>query len=301
MVRHDLERGGPRIPVAPVAFLVQEGLTVGRRWPGPTPASSAAGVRAVGAVQAARVAMPVRSPALPSCPRAQPQGPACSPRSGCPASWRCWRRWPMLPRRRRLERAPARAGRGPASPRNVRDHRSALRPRAATRAPRVASTARPRRPSPTRRPGGRPTTSCDAHRWRHPPDPTSPRSTPAPALARAGVIPLALFDRAFERVRPGALADGSLRCADGRLVAEGAGSPVVRSRAIAAAALAPRTYRGANLVFALDPDRFLSDDPAPPRGWPSTSPTAGASGRCASANACASATRPPGSARWPRG
>ena len=83
---------------------------------------------------------------------------------------------------------------------------------------------------------------------------------------RAGVIPLALFDRVFERVRPGALDDGSLRIVDGRLVVAGPGSPLVCSRAIAAAALAPRTYRGGDVVFALDADRFFSDDPAPPRG-----------------------------------
>jgi hypothetical protein len=83
---------------------------------------------------------------------------------------------------------------------------------------------------------------------------------------RTGVIPLALFDRAFEQVRPGALDDGTLRVVDGRLVVTGPGSPLVRSRATAAAALAPRTYRGAEVVFALDADRFVCDDPAPPRG-----------------------------------
>ena len=85
----------------------------------------------------------------------------------------------------------------------------------------------------------------------------------ARASLRAGVIPLALFDRAFERVRPGALDDGSLRVSDGRLVPSG--SFLVRSRAIAAAALTPRTYHGGDLVFALDRERFLSDDPTPPR------------------------------------
>jgi hypothetical protein len=87
----------------------------------------------------------------------------------------------------------------------------------------------------------------------------------ARAARRTGLIPLALFDRAFERVRPGALDDGSLRAVDGRLVVTGTGLPVVRSRAIAAAALTPRTHRGGDAVFALDAERFLSDDPAPPR------------------------------------
>jgi hypothetical protein len=87
----------------------------------------------------------------------------------------------------------------------------------------------------------------------------------ARASLRSGVIPLALFDRSFERVRPGALDDGSLRSVDGRLVVTGPGSPVVHSRAIAAAALAQRTYRGGDVVFALDAERFFSDEPAPPR------------------------------------
>jgi hypothetical protein len=81
---------------------------------------------------------------------------------------------------------------------------------------------------------------------------------------REGVIPLALFDRAFERVRPQALADGTLRIADGRLEPV-AGSPLVASRAVGAAVLAPPTCRGGDVVFALQADRFFSDDPSPPR------------------------------------
>jgi hypothetical protein len=84
----------------------------------------------------------------------------------------------------------------------------------------------------------------------------------ARAARRSGVVPLALFDRAFERVRPDALADGSLRLVDGRLVA-GPASPLMRSRAVAMAALAPRTYRGGDVVFALDAERFLGDGGVP--------------------------------------
>lgn len=84
----------------------------------------------------------------------------------------------------------------------------------------------------------------------------------ARAARRAGVVPLALFDRPFERVRPEALEDGSLRLVDGGLVA-GPVSPLVRSRAVALAALAPRTYRGGDVVFALDPERFFGDEGAP--------------------------------------
>jgi triacylglycerol esterase/lipase EstA (alpha/beta hydrolase family) len=84
----------------------------------------------------------------------------------------------------------------------------------------------------------------------------------ARASMRSGVIPLALLDRPFERVRPAALADGTLRLVDGRLVA-GPGSPLERSRAVAMAALAPRTYRGGDVVFALDSERCFTDGGAP--------------------------------------
>ena len=84
------------------------------------------------------------------------------------------------------------------------------------------------------------------------------------AARREGVVPLALFDRSFDRVRPGALADGSLRFADGRLAA-GPASPLERCRATAFAALAPRTYRGADVVFTLDAERCLLEPGAPAR------------------------------------
>lgn len=86
----------------------------------------------------------------------------------------------------------------------------------------------------------------------------------ARASVREGVIPLAVFDRAYERVRPDALSDGSLRVTEGRIEPV-AGSPLVAARAVAAAALVPATHRGGDLVFALSADRFFSDDPAPPR------------------------------------
>ena len=85
----------------------------------------------------------------------------------------------------------------------------------------------------------------------------------ARASLRSGVVPLALLDRAFERVRPGALADGSLRLAGGSLVA-GPASPLERSRAVAMAALAPPVHRGGEVVFALDPGRCFADDGLPP-------------------------------------
>ncbi len=86
----------------------------------------------------------------------------------------------------------------------------------------------------------------------------------ARARYRSGVIPLALLDRAFERVRPGALDDGSLRYAGGRLEPVNAAA-LVASRAVAAAALVSRTYRGADVTFALDPERCFTDAGSPPR------------------------------------
>ena len=86
----------------------------------------------------------------------------------------------------------------------------------------------------------------------------------ARASIRAGVIPLAILDRRFERLRPGAVADGSVRVTANGLEVAG-GSPLVESRAVAAAALAPRTYRGGDVVFALERRWFLTDDAADPR------------------------------------
>ena len=48
--------------------------------------------------------------------------------------------------------------------------------------------------------------------------------TSARAWRRTGVVPLALLDRAFDRVRPGALTDGTLRFENGRWFATG-GAP----------------------------------------------------------------------------
>jgi triacylglycerol esterase/lipase EstA (alpha/beta hydrolase family) len=79
---------------------------------------------------------------------------------------------------------------------------------------------------------------------------------------RLGVIPLALLDRPFERARPDALGDGAVRVANGRLEPVN-GTALVTSRAVAAAALAPRTYRGADVTFALDRQRCFSDPASP--------------------------------------
>ncbi len=88
--------------------------------------------------------------------------------------------------------------------------------------------------------------------------------TRARALLRDGVLPIVWLDRAYEHVRPEALTDGSMRMSEGRLQSSG-GTPLVSARAVAAAVLAPATFRGAELVFALDPVCFVSDDSGPPR------------------------------------
>lgn len=90
----------------------------------------------------------------------------------------------------------------------------------------------------------------------------------ARAAVRAGVLPIALFDRAYERVRPGALEDGTLRVEGGALrvaasAAPKAGGPLESARAVAAAVLAPPTYRGGDVVFAVDPALVLCDGAAP--------------------------------------
>jgi hypothetical protein len=84
------------------------------------------------------------------------------------------------------------------------------------------------------------------------------------AAEREGVIPLALIDRAYERVPAAALNDGRLRVVNGAL-APGAGFALERSRAIAAAALVPHTYHGGDVVFALDATRWFSEAGAIPR------------------------------------
>lgn len=113
--------------------------------------------------------------------------------------------------------------------------------------------------------------SADARRWRQAYDelrratigtPTGPDlatlDAGARASARAGVLPIALFDLAYDRVRPDAMTDGSLKLAQGR-IERTAASPLIESRAVAAAVLAPATYQGGALVFSLERGRFVSD------------------------------------------
>lgn len=100
------------------------------------------------------------------------------------------------------------------------------------------------------------------------------RATPRPGLAaveasaraarRSGVLPLALFDLGYERLRPEALTDGTIEVRGERLLPR-AGSPLTASRAVAGAVLAPATRRGGDVTFVLHRERFLGDAGAPRR------------------------------------
>lgn len=72
----------------------------------------------------------------------------------------------------------------------------------------------------------------------------------ARASVERGVLPIALFDRAYDRLVPGSLERGA--------------PATVGGRAVAAAVLARPTYRGGDVTFALDPALLLVDG-APPR------------------------------------
>ena len=80
---------------------------------------------------------------------------------------------------------------------------------------------------------------------------------------RAGTVPLALLDRAFERVRPGALADGAIELGNAG-IQRADPSALIRSRAFLATALVPRVYRGADLEFVLAPENVFADEPIAP-------------------------------------
>ncbi len=85
----------------------------------------------------------------------------------------------------------------------------------------------------------------------------------ARALEKRGIVPLALMDFEYERIRADALATGALVVRDGRLEA-GAGNPFETRRVFAAAALTERTFRGDRVVFRLDRDAYLSNEGAAP-------------------------------------
>lgn len=112
--------------------------------------------------------------------------------------------------------------------------------------------------------GGAAAPAVDRARWRQAWDElrrasfapsAAPELAALDAAARAaverGVLPIALFDRAYDRLVPGSLERG-----------EPAARP---TRAVAAAVLARPTHRGGDLTFVLDPALLLVDG-ALPRG-----------------------------------
>jgi hypothetical protein len=80
-----------------------------------------------------------------------------------------------------------------------------------------------------------------------------------------GVIPVAIMNFEFDRVRASALEDGSLRIEENNLV-PGERNPFVGARVFAVSAMEDYTYRGANVRFQLDESWYLTnDDIAPTR------------------------------------
>jgi len=116
--------------------------------------------------------------------------------------------------------------------------------------------------------GGSGTPVADRARWRQAwselrrasvgaaPGPTlASLDAAARASVRADVLPIAILDRAYERLAPGALDEAARRA--GTIA-------TLPARAVAAAVLAPPTHRGSDVTFALDPALVLVEG-APPR------------------------------------
>lgn len=106
--------------------------------------------------------------------------------------------------------------------------------------------------------------------------PTPPEAWPTPDQTRdeerraraEGVVPIALLDVGYARLRPDALDRGLVEFRGDQLVettAAAAVSPYLVQRAFAAAALVPRTYHGAMVTFTLPVALFVGDDPRPVR------------------------------------
>lgn len=78
---------------------------------------------------------------------------------------------------------------------------------------------------------------------------------------REGVIPVAILNLKYDRVRESALEDGSLVVSGGRL-ALGEGDPFVEKRVFAASPLQEEAYRGARVTFAFENRLYITNDPA---------------------------------------
>jgi len=88
------------------------------------------------------------------------------------------------------------------------------------------------------------------------PDPRVLMAEVRAAARRDPVIPLAVLDRAYDRLQPGALDRGAARQVGDRLELLNQDA-LVGSRVFALAALLDHTYRGAEVEFALAPERWL--------------------------------------------
>ncbi len=85
----------------------------------------------------------------------------------------------------------------------------------------------------------------------------------AQPLIDAGVIPIAIMNFRYDRIRRDALETGALVAREGRLTI-GVGDAFTIGRAFAASALRDDTHRGHHIVFALDRDIYLTNDPVRP-------------------------------------
>ncbi len=85
----------------------------------------------------------------------------------------------------------------------------------------------------------------------------------APVLDR-GVVPVAVLDLPYERIRPDALETGALAIRAGRL-ALGSGSPFETRRLFAATALRDRTYQGEAVTFRIGRADYIASESRPPR------------------------------------
>jgi pimeloyl-ACP methyl ester carboxylesterase len=81
---------------------------------------------------------------------------------------------------------------------------------------------------------------------------------------REGIVPVSFLNFKYNRIRPGALADGSLVIDGARLIVRGHDA-FIESRVFAVAALKHYTHRGEQVVFMLDEGLFLTNDSTMPK------------------------------------
>lgn len=83
------------------------------------------------------------------------------------------------------------------------------------------------------------------------------------ADANRGVVPIAILNTLYDRIRPAAFEDGTLVVRDGHVEIAGAGEPFQVERVFAVAPLRDRTFRGSGVVFRLDRRDYFTNDPSP--------------------------------------